>query len=383
MSEPTHMNLDFYLSDRRMVIDGTRELNLPADRPPFLLEVVCGEDGTLDLQLPQWFDPAQTSTRVLRIETSMRDQVLDTQDNTRVLVTVLNTSTHYAVNDLNVTVELEVPEDNTLPDGNARLLLEPLDQRIACLEPGACQELVFLAVSRGMAPGSYPLHISARGCLLYWEKRPLCAETSVLLPVGLVPRDHRCLRFRPPPPQRSSPMPTSSKPPMPGRPKQRRPELHPVCFDQSLPGGGHVRISYKLMRRRDSDHCVYGVTEGNEIESYFSSQDEAVLELNIENCSSYDLKHVIATHIGLYEHTDAGRGVRADQFELPDGNLIMEIVPEEVYFGDLCKGEQKKKHLAIVTRGIAPDTYVVHLDLLYDIEYCVVSVDLPLAVCPD
>jgi hypothetical protein len=69
--------------------------------------------------------------------------------------------------------------------------------------------------------------------------------------------------------------------------------------------------------------------------------------------------------------------------KLPDGNLLFEIIPADIYYGHLSPQETDRKYLSLITRGVGPGNYYVQMDIQYDVEQCSVIVDLPLTVNPD
>jgi hypothetical protein len=164
--------------------------------------------------------------------------------------------------------------------------------------------------------------------------------------------------------------------------------LRPIQQHIPLPGGGHLDVSYRLTKNNhpDPDHCTcsYGINpESNTVESYFSSQDTAALELSLHNHSPHHLKHVRLSKIRLLCVTEDNLpGPPADK-TLPDGNLLFEIVPADLYYGHLSAHETERKYLSLITRGVGPGNYYVQMDIQYDVEQCTVVVDLPLTVNPD
>jgi hypothetical protein len=164
--------------------------------------------------------------------------------------------------------------------------------------------------------------------------------------------------------------------------------LHPIQQRIPLPGGGHLDVGYRLTKNNhpDPEHCTcsYGINpESNSVESYFSSQDTAALELTLHNHSPHHLKHVRLSKIRLLTVTDDNLpGPIADK-TLPDGNLLFQIVPADIYYGHLSPHETDRKYLSLITRGVGPGNYYVQMDIQYDVEQCSVIVDLPLTVNPD
>ena len=171
-------------------------------------------------------------------------------------------------------------------------------------------------------------------------------------------------------------------------PRIRHRILRPIQQRIPLPAGGWLEVGYRLTKSNQPDRehssCSYGLNpESNSVESYFSSQDTAALEVTLNNASPHHLKHVRLSRIRLLTVTeDQMPGIVADQ-TLPDGNLLFEIVPEDIYYGHLAPQQAEYKYLSLITRGVAPGNYYVQMDIRYDVEQCTVVVDLPLTVNPD
>src|SRR5262249_18786995 len=147
-------------------------------------------------------------------------------------------------------------------------------------------------------------------------------------------------------------------------------------------------VSYRLLkghhRGSDDASCSYGRHPDNgEIESYFSTQDTATLEVTLDNESHSHLKHVRLSDIQLMsvDTEKSAGGVVMDT--LPDGNLLFEVVPSDVYFGHLSPHAKTSKYLSLITRGVKAGHYAVKVRVHYDIEQCHLPVDLWLTVRPD
>jgi hypothetical protein len=164
--------------------------------------------------------------------------------------------------------------------------------------------------------------------------------------------------------------------------------LKPIEQQFPLPGGGHLGVSYRLIKghHRDPDRsgCSYGHNpDTNEVESYFSTQDTAVLELTLHNESHHDLKHVFLAGIRIMSINDEKTVNGPANETLPDGNLLFEVVPNDVYFGHIDPNEKEVRFLSLITRGTASGHYAVQFHVHYDIEQCRVPVNLWLTVRPD
>jgi len=177
-------------------------------------------------------------------------------------------------------------------------------------------------------------------------------------------------------------------PPMP-QPRPRHRHLSPIERVLDLPGGGHLRVSYRLVKGQhqvNSENCIcsYGMNpETSEIESYFSTQDTAALEVEVDNHSDHHLKHVRLSNMRILTTAEAYQpGAPADT-RLPDGNLLIEVIPGEIYYGHIVPRAHEKKYLSLITRGTAAGVYCIQLDIKYDIEQCTIRLDMPIGVMPD
>ncbi|KYG03842.1 hypothetical protein BE21_49840 [Sorangium cellulosum] len=344
------------------------------------------------------FDPGVTrDCDVLGVEASVADKVFGTQDDTRYALRLANRSQYYIAEDVHVAARIVGRDDDmpTLPDGNAALRLIPEEQHAQCIEPGESKELVFMAISRGPRPGVYAVEVTVAYRLVYWDGRRASATYHLELPVhgsdpcfatGSPPRQSS--QQSQPSPQRSHAMSEQKRYFAPIVPRHRHRVLRPIQMRVTLPGGGHLDVSYRLTKGShpvpEDCPCSYGYNpDSNTVESYFSSQDTAALEVTLLNDSGQHLKHVHLTNIRLASVADDNcPGPVADK-KLPDGNLLFEIVPGDLYYGHLAPRVNRTKHLALVTRGVAPGMYYVQMDVHYDIEQCRVPLDLALTVNPD
>jgi hypothetical protein len=390
----------------------TRELTLPNGAElPYRLLVDRAADAPAQLEIAlaptaETFDPNVTGACVLDIESSIEDRAFGTWDDTKYTLQLTNRSTFYVVEDLHIEIAsiLDAESGSTtsiakLPDGNMSLAVTPVRQHIACIGPGDTKQLVFVAIARGQKPGLYVLQVQACYRLLYWDGRQALSTTMLGLPVqgpdvcfDLAAAPHPARMPRQPTSHRSTSMAQPARPmnvlvpPTPARPRYR--DLKPIEQRCELHGGGQLKISYRLIKGNNpnADHCAcsYGFNaETNTVESYFSTQDTAALEVIVENDSHHNLKHVRLIEIQLlHVNADDNIGGPVDS-KLPDGNLFFELVPDDLYFGHLAPRQKHMRHLSLITRGVSPGTYVVHSDVAYDIEQCRAPLDLWLTVNPD
>lgn len=164
---------------------------------------------------------------------------------------------------------------------------------------------------------------------------------------------------------------------------EQSPQLNAIVVIFDLPHEGHLHVTYRLTKGPSADPkrqtACYGQNpDTKEIESHFSTDDKAVFEVTLTNVSHHHLKHVHLTGIRIVNE----QGEPADK-RLPDGNLLMEIVPEDSYFGDLAPHEHQTKHLSLVTRGVEPGSYAVKMKADYDIVQWTLPISLQLSVRPD
>lgn len=386
---------------------------LPTGGPPYTLVVGPADDAHAELTIrpapaTPSFDPSVTSGRsVLSLRTFITDQRFNTRDDTNYVLRFKNESLYYVAEDLQITAVLVEPDPKApilqLPDKNAALELIPNEQRIPCIEPGKERDVAFAIVSRGVRAGLYPIKISLTCRLLYWDGR----ETSVAylqeLPVqgpdlcfDLPRGDSPAYLPRQPSvnlanAERNSTMSENKQaihvaPIHAHRPRHR--VLHHINRHIDLPGGGHLEVGYRLVKGHrvnpEDCNCCYGLKPNtDEVESYFSTQDTAALEVRLHNDSKHSLKHIRVNNVEILQlHEKHSLGPVVNQ-KLPDGNPLFEIVPGEIYYGHLSPGERESKYLSLITRGIEEGHYCVQMDIRYDVEQCTVTVDLPLTVQPD
>lgn len=183
-------------------------------------------------------------------------------------------------------------------------------------------------------------------------------------------------------------MTTQFYPPIPQqRPRHRH--LSPVERILDLPGGGHLKVHYRLVKGHNHlgpENCIcsYGINpDTSELESYFSTQDTAALEVEVENHSDHHLKHLRLGHIHVMTTGEGYQPGPPAEARLPDGNLLIEVVPGEIYYGHVGPHSHEKKYLSLIARGTAAGVYCIQLDIQYDIEQCTIRMDMPIGVMPD
>lgn len=389
---------------------------LPLGGPPYSLVLGPAADASAALTIRPAasdsdglvFDPAVTSGRsVLSLRSFITDLRFNSRDDTHYVLRLSNESKYYLAEDIRITASLTEPDPKNpillLPDGNAALELVPNEQHLSCVEPGHERDVVFAVISRGVRPDLYPIEIAMAYRIVYWDGHETRTRYHQLLPVqGDELRFHLSTGETPAYlPRQPSTVSSNAKrnamqseqnatafvaPIHSHRPRHR--VLRHVERHIELPGGGHLDIGYRLVKGQHADpekcNCCYGVNpESSELESYFSTQDTAALELRLHNHSNHHLKHVRVANVRLFRMGENHfPGAPVNQ-KLPDGNSIFEIVPDEVYFGHLLPEHPEHKYLSLITRGVEEGHYCVQLDIRYDIEQCTVTVDLPLTVQPD
>ncbi len=374
-------------------------LELPRDAgPPYRLEVApaASAPDTWLIRVAEPFDPEVTrDSNVLHVGASLSDHRFGTQDDTKYILHLTNKSRYYLAEDIQVRARIATDELPRLPDGNLALSLTPGEQHLPCIDPGQTRDLAFVAVARGPKPGLYTVEVELAYRLVYWDGRRARDASRHVLPVHgpgtsfeLPPTSAPARMPRQPTLPRSPDMSESPKPflaPLAAKPQHRR--LNPIEQQFSLPGGGHLVISYRLLKGHrlgeDEPSCTYGRhPESDSIESYFSTQDTAVLEVTLENQSHHHLKHLRIEDLQLTSVEDKAPGKVVDQ-TLPDGNLLFEVVPDNLYFGHLAPHARTVKYLSLITRGIQAGHYSIKVQVHYDIEHCQFPVDLWLTVRPD
>jgi hypothetical protein len=166
-------------------------------------------------------------------------------------------------------------------------------------------------------------------------------------------------------------------------------EIHPIERRILLPGGGELHLHYRLVKgsytRPDERRGSFGYNPlTKKIETYFSTLDEAAMEITIRNLSDFQLKHVYLTDVHpFYANDDESPGEPADKDRLPDGNYLFEVLPTELYFGSFAQDEARTKYLGVVTRGVRPGQFLIRFDVKYEIVNGSARVHLPLSVNPD
>lgn len=350
------------------------------------------------------FDPARPGDDgVLSIEWHLGEREFETQDNTALHLFLTNRSNYYEVHDLELSLRVLAPDrtdpEATLrPDASALLSIYPAQQTAHRLEPGQTLPFDCIVVTRGPRAGLYSLIVEVSYDLVY-VYRETCRHTTAGISLPL--RIHG-----------------GSEPPLPGGlvsgPSQLEPisiaqrrlhmsepakkeltpshsrVLHPIERRVNLPGGAELLVSYRLVKgshvKPDDSWPSYGFNpHTKEIECYFSSADEAAMEITLRNLSGAHLKHVYLTDVRLFEmNEDGGMGRPADGDRLPDGNRYFEALPKQVYFGKLDDETPScTRHIGLVTRGVRPGRFRVDFDLKYEIVDGSAHVHLPVNVNPD
>jgi hypothetical protein len=167
-------------------------------------------------------------------------------------------------------------------------------------------------------------------------------------------------------------------------------DLEPAKCHFPLPHGGYVEARYWL---RKGSRPLLGCHPGKKfVESYFSTQDDATLELVLENHSKYHIRHARVSDVRLMSYVGGPHGLQHAEKELqqpnegkllPDGNALIEIVPSDAYYGHLHPNQPVSKDFSIITRGTAPGKYYVCMRLDYSVDNCDAQVHLPLKVRRD
>jgi hypothetical protein len=332
---------------------------------------------------------------LLDIETSITDAVLETRDDTDYIVHLYNRSKYLVADNIQVTVALSKQSQSeavALRDEHVTIEIIPPARQVRCLEPGKPLDLHFKIITRWTAPKLYVLDISVKYDVVYYEKLSADERTTQhVLPVQggdfyvdpkTIKKGARLPRQPTFQTERSNSMTDIVFPPT-AKPRQ----LLPVCIRHPLPRG-FLEISYRLTKgpRPDPDRWPhsYGLNpDTNQAESYFSSEDQACIELTLRNASDHTLKHIHFTDIRLAEVNNDGSVGEPATRQLRDGNLEFEIVPQDTYYGGLLPQEHQTKYLSLITRGVKPGRYVVLTDLNYDIEQWTTPIALGLAVRPD
>jgi hypothetical protein len=356
---------------------------------------------------PRPFDPALAGDDgVLSLDWQVRDRSLETQDETVLQIALTNRSSYYETRDLEMGLELiacdgSLPRDRERPDGSALVSILPAVQWARCIGPHSTSLFDFVLVTRGPRAGLYNLAVEVNYKLVY-VYRELCRQTLAIasLPLRihggstppligpLVSPPYKSQPEQITVPQRKLHMSELVEKAVEHNPSKRR-ELHAIERKVALPGGGELCVSYRLVKgsntRPDDSRCSFGYNpRTKEIESYFSTSDEAAMEITLRNHSDFHLKHIYLTDMHLFTANDeGGAGVPADKDTLPDGNHLFEVLPGEVYFGHLTRDESRTRYLGLVTRGVHPGHFLIRFDVKYEIVDGSACVSLPLSVNPD
>jgi hypothetical protein len=421
----TRFFLDLKLGDKpaRAVLSDPSGATPPADAElgtaaPYQLGMTFtagGPDGRLVPQLDTLtaipaapsppFDPAlDGDDGVLSIDWDLlHKQRLETQDTARLQIRLTNRSNYYEADQLKIVVRALRPDGSELvatrEDGSALLSLWPAEHELRRLGKHETASFDYLVVTRGPGPDLYTLAVDVHYELIY-VYREFCREVAAVahLPLHIHGVD------APVPPGPLIPAPPASQLERISISHRRlhmsqnethesiysrRRELHAIERKVDLPGGGHLVARYRLVKgshtRPDDSRCSFGINPATrEVESYFSTSDEAAMEIALINKSDLHLKHVRITNVRLFVMTDDDSvGGPADTEKLPDGNLLFEVLPNDVYFGQLHQDEDRIKFLGLVTRGVHSGRFFVRFDLQYEIVDGCAIVHLPLTVNPD
>jgi hypothetical protein len=356
---------------------------------------------------PLPFDPSLAGDDgVLSIDWQLSDQRLSTQDTTQLTVTLRNNASYYEAEALQTKLRILTPDGRDAgirPDGSPLLALSPTVQTVARIAPKSEHVLEYFIATRGPQAGVYAIEVEVAYHLVY-VYREVCRHTKAMarLPIrvhggGTAPRTDSIHA-----------LPTSSDPHierltisqrklhMSEQVEQvgeyghaRRRELHAIERKVILPGGGEVIVSYRLVKgsheRPEDCRPAHGWNPTTkEIESYFSTSDEAEIEITMRNCSELHLRHIHLHNIHLFEaNGDWAKGKPADDQKLPDGNFTFQVLPDNVYFGHLLPTETSVRYLGLVTRGVRDGRFLIDFDVKYEIVDGKFPLALPLVVRPD
>jgi hypothetical protein len=396
--------------------DATASTNIALGAPPYELGLAFAADGPsggLRPQLttltaipeapPRPFDPALVGDDgVLAVDWHLEDRRLETQDTSVLHLTLFNRSSYFAADQLVIRLRVKASdgsEPGVRPDGNDLVTVSPAVQSTRRIEPKADVTFTYLVVTRGPRAGLYTLAVEADYQLVYIlpeEARSISAVASLPLRIhgGSVPALPGSLvppaadpRFEPiSMSQRRLHMPDQGE----GEyGHSRRRELHAIERKVILPGGGEIIVCYRLVKgshgKPDETRCSFGYNPSTkEIESYFSTSDEADMEITLRNQSGLHLRHIYLKDVQLFNaKEDGGHGAPADKDRLPDGNYLFQVLPNDVYFGHLEPGETRIRYLGLITRGTRPGKFLVNFEVKYEIVEGHQLVDLPLFVNPD
>lgn len=351
------------------------------------------------------FDPAlDGDDGVLSIDWGfLHDKkLLETQDTARLQIRLTNRSNYYAADELKLTVRALYPDGKELvdarQDGSALLSLWPAEHELPRLKPTRTATFDYLVVTRGPGPDLYTLAVDVRYDLVYVYRDPgreiraiahlplhIHGANAPAHPGPLIPAPPASPLERISISHRRLHMSQNEKN---EQGHSRRRELHAIERKAILPGGGELIVRYRLVKgshtRPDESRGSFGFNPATrEVESYFSTSDEAAMEITLLNKSELHLKHVRITNVRLFAmNDDDSVGAMADQ-KLPDGNLLFEVLPNDVYFGQLHQNEDRIKFLGLVTRGVHSGRFFVSFELQYEIVDGCAIVHLPLTVNPD
>jgi hypothetical protein len=356
------------------------------------------------------FDPALAGDDgVLTLEWQLRDHALDTQDSSTLRVTLSNRSNYYDADDLEIRLRAIASDGSPpgeRPDGNPLLSIWPDVQSVRGIRAHDTATFDYFIATRGPRAGLYTLAVEVSYQLVY-VYRERCRRTLAVasLPLRIEGGSVPPLPGQLVPPPTRSPSPDSqleqiSNPQRKlhmsehadkdaGHGHARGRELHAIQRKIALPGGGELEVAYRLVKgshtKPDESRGSYGFNPASkEIESYFSTSDEAAMEITLRNCSGLHLRHIFITDVHLFDAKDDGSlGLPADKERLPDGNYLFEVLPNEVYFGTLPPDEARTRYLGLVTRGVHGGDFLVRFDVRYEIVDGSAYVNLPLIVNPD
>jgi hypothetical protein len=166
--------------------------------------------------------------------------------------------------------------------------------------------------------------------------------------------------------------------------------LKPISRKFPLPHEGYIEARYWLKKGGLPRYGCH--PDGKSIESHFSTQDDATLELILENKSPYHIRHARVFDVKLMSYVGKGDRLESPDTELeepnggkrlPDGNAFIEIVPSDGYFGHLDPNQSIGKSFSVITRGTKPGNYVICMTLDYSVDNCDADVHLPLKVKRD
>jgi hypothetical protein len=400
---------------------------VPAARPLPFDPALVGDDGVLCLD---W--------HLYDRRREPRDHRLDTQDSARLHITLRNRSTYFEAQELTLTIVVlkpDVDQPDARPDGNPLLSISSSSQgrhTITSQAPHAIElqdrhtitpqaphtitpqaphtivprgeaSFDFLVVTRGPRAGLYTIAVEATYQLVYVH-RELCRQTTAIAHLPL--RIHGGSTDPLPGPLRS--LPSTSEPlierfsipqrrlHMSGQVEQdgeyghsKRRELHAIENKVILPGGGEVIVSYRLVKgaqnKPEEARCKLGYNPATkEIESYFSTSDEADMEITLTNRSELRLRHVYLKNVHLFDRKpDGSQGKAADQDTLPDGNFLFQVLPDNVYFGHLNPEQSCVRYLGLITRGVHSGRFLVTFEVEYEIVDGKAPIALALTVNPD